>query len=481
MPAPASDPFRAAFDPEAFRALGHQVVDLLAEHLVEAQGGACPVLPWKDPGQAVAEWPADFSEGGGADPLGLIGRVLEASHHLHHPRYVGHQCSVPLPATAWLGALADLLNNGSAIYEMGPAAVPMERAVVRWLCGRAGYDPEGADGVLTHGGSAGNLTALLAARQASAPYDVWQEGYRTPGELCIVVSDQAHYSVRRSAQILGLGAEGVLGVASDAHFRLRLDSLRGVLDQARAAGRVVVAVVASAGSTATGAIDPLEGVADLCAERGLWLHVDGAHAGAMVVSDRLRGRLKGIERADSLVIDAHKMLLMPALVTAVLFREGGRSYETFSQQASYLFDRSARQEWFNPAHRTLECTKRMLGLKLYVALKVMGTAFFAEFQERMQALAGRFADLIEARPGWELAVRPDANIVCFRLLPGDGRDPDALQARLRDQIIREGSFYLVKTTLQGRTWLRTTLINPLTGYADLEALLLRLEQFAAVP
>jgi L-2,4-diaminobutyrate decarboxylase len=476
-----SDPFHAAFDPEAFRALGHQVVDLLAEHLAEAQGGASAVLPWKEPEQAMEEWPADFSEQGGADPAGIIGRVLESSHHLHHPRYVGHQCSVPLPATAWLGAVADLLNNGSAIFEMGPVAVPMERAVVQWLCARAGFDPSRADGVLTHGGSAGNLTALLAARQASAPHDVWQEGYRTAGELCLVASDQAHYSVRRSAQILGLGARGVLCVDSDARYRLRLDSLRKVLDQAQADRRVVLAVVASAGSTATGAIDPLEGIADLCAERGLWLHVDGAHAGAMVVSDRLRERLKGIERADSLVIDAHKMLLMPALVTAVLFREGGRSYETFSQQASYLFDRSARQEWFNPAHRTLECTKRMLGLPLYLALKVMGTAFFAQFQERMQALAGRFADRIEARPSWELAVRPDANIVCFRFLPGDGRDPDALQTRLRDQIIREGSFYLVKTTLGGRTWLRTTLINPLTGDGDLEALLLRLEQLAAAP
>lgn len=479
--APGPDPFRAAWDPEAFRALGHGMVDLLADHLASVQRREGPVLPWKEPGAALADWPPAFTAEGEGDPLGLAARVLAASHHLQHPRYIGHQCSVPLPATAWLGALSDLLNNGSAVYEMGPAAVAMERAVVRWLCSRAGFDPLGADGVLTHGGSAGNLTALLAARQASAPYDVWEEGCRAPGEFCIVASDQAHYSVRRAAQILGLGAGGVLTVATDARFRLRLDDLQQVLDRARGEGRVVLAVVASAGSTATGAIDPLEGVADLCGARGLWLHVDGAHAGAMVVSDQLRGRLAGIARADSLVIDAHKMLLMPALATAVLFREGGRSYETFSQQASYLFDRSARQEWFNPAHRTLECTKRMLGLNLYAALWTLGTDFFAGFQERMQALAGRFADLLEARPGWELAVRPEANIVCFRYLPEGGGDPDALQAGLRDRIIQEGSFYLVKTTLRGRTWLRTTLINPLTEDRDLEALLLRAEQLAAAP
>jgi L-2,4-diaminobutyrate decarboxylase len=352
--------------------------------------------------------------------------------------------------------------------------------VLRWLCGRAGFGPD-SDGVLTHGGSVGNLTALLAARQASAPNDVWTEGYRSPGELRIVVSDQAHYSVARSAQILGLGAGGVITVETDARFRMRPEALAAALDRARDEGRVVVAVVASAGSTATGAIDPLGAIADLCGARGLWLHVDGAHAGAMIASERLRPRLEGLERADSLVLDAHKMLLMPALVTAVLFREGDRSYETFSQQASYLFDRSARQEWYNPAHRTLECTKGMLGLGLYVALKTQGTDFFARFQERMQDLAQGFADLIEARPHWKLAVRPDANIVCFRHLPPGETDPDSLQTRLRDRIIREGSFYLVKIRLRGSTWLRTTLINPLTEARDLGALLDRAEALAGMP
>jgi L-2,4-diaminobutyrate decarboxylase len=185
--------------------------------------------------------------------------------------------------------------------------------------------------------------------------------------------------------------------------------------------------------------------------------------------------LNGIERSDSLVIDAHKMMLMPSLATVVLFRDGGRSFETFSQEASYLFDRSARQEWYNYAHRTLECTKRMLGLKLYLALEVLGTDFFAAFVERMADLAADFARTIQQRPGWQVAVPPESNIVCFRYAPEDLADPDAFQTRAREAIVREGSFYLVKTTLRGRTWLRTTLINPLTTEADLEALLARVE------
>ena len=184
--------------------------------------------------------------------------------------------------------------------------------------------------------------------------------------------------------------------------------------------------------------------------------------------------LAGIERAHSVVIDAHKMLMMPSLATAVLFRDEGHSFETFSQQASYLFDRSARQEWYNLGHRTLECTKRFLSLDLYVALKVKGTAFFAAYLERMVDLAAQFARAIQARPGWELLTPPESNIVCFRYAPEGMPDPDAAQVRIREAIIQEGSFFIVKTQVRGRTWLRTTIINPLTTFADLEALLARI-------
>lgn len=470
--------FEKAYAPESFRDLGHRMVDLLADHLAQAQARALPVLPWKDPEAALGDWPADFPREGGADPLDLARRVLAGSHHLQHPRYAGHQCAAPLPLAAVLGMVADLLNNGTAVYEMGPVSTVMERALIQWLSGRLGFDVNRAGGILTHGGSAGNLTALLAARQAALPYDVWEEGYRTPLDAVVITSDQAHYSVRRSAQALGLGGRNVLAVATDAAFRMRPDALEAALRDAADRGRTVLAVVASAGSTATGAIDPLEALADLCDARGVWLHVDGAHGGAFAVSDRLAPRLRGIGRARSVVVDFHKMLMMPSLATAVVFREEDRSFETFSQQASYLFDRTPRQEWYNLAHRTLECTKRFLSLDLYVALQALGTDFFARHVESRADLAARFADRLEARAGWELAVRPEGNIVCFRHVPAGERDPDALQARIRDAVVREGSFHVVKTTLRGRTWLRTTIINPLTTDADLEALLDRLEALA---
>ncbi len=465
-----------AFDAQAFQGLGHAVVNLLADHMTRAARREGPVLPPCTPAQSLERWPADFPALGGADPLALLTQVVAESNHLHHPRYVGHQVTSPLPWSALLDFAGAFLNNGTAIYEMGPVSTAMERSVIRWFAGRLGFNPEVADGVLTHGGSAGNLTALLAARQHAAPCDVWEEGVASAGPLCLFASDQTHYSVRRSAQIMGLGGRSVRTIATDGRYRMRPEALDDALLQAKREGTTVVAVVASAGSTATGAIDPLEAIADICQTHGAWLHVDGAHGGGAVVSDRLRMALRGIERADSVVIDAHKMLLAPALATLVVFRDGRRSFETFSQQAAYIFGgQDPTETWYDLAQRTLECTKRMLGLQVYASLKVLGTEFFAGYVERMYDLGQTFGALLANRPHWELATAPEANIVCFRYAPPHIPDADAFQVRVREAIVQEGSYYLVKTALRGKTYLRCTLINPRTELSDLEALLQRVE------
>ena len=467
-----------AFDAAAFRAQGHRVVDQLADHLDSANRRQGPVLPPWTPSENIERWPADFQEP--ADPEAFLARVLESSNHLHHPRYIGHQCTSPLPGSALLDFAGAFLNNGSAVYEMGPHATAMERSVAKWFAGRIGFDPESSDGFFTHGGSAGNLTALLAARQSGTPYDVWEEGVKDASNLCVMSADTTHYSVRRSAQVIGLGGRQVIPIPSDEKFRMRPVELARALKQAKAEGRAVLAVVASAGSTATGALDPLEAIADLCAEHGVWFHVDGAHSGAMVVSDKLRPRLKGIERADSVIIDAHKMMLMPALATLVLFKEGRRSFETFSQQANYLFAGADPTEtWFDLAQRTLECTKRSLGLQVYGSLKTYGADYFAAYIERMFEMGEAFGRMVAARPHWQLATEPEGNIVCFRYAPPELTDADAFNARVREAIVKEGSYYIVKTALRGRTYLRVTIINPRTEMKDLEDLLARVEAEAA--
>lgn len=486
-----SDELRRAFDPGTFRALGERTIARLAEYLERAtRGDAMPVLPWAEPEALLARWPGEFPEAPSGDLVrsfdALLARTVDESNHLHHPRYVGHQVTSPHPLAALCELAASLLNNGMAIYEMGPVGTVMERRVLAWLAQQVGFGP-GADGVLTSGGSAGNLTALLAARQAKAGFDVWRAGAHAGPPLAVLVSEQAHYSVRRALQVMGLGAEGALPVPCDERFRLRPGALPGVLARAEGAGRRVIAVVASAASTATGAFDPLAPIADFCEAHGLWLHVDGAHGACAALSPATRERVARIERADSVVWDPHKMMLAPALVSAVLFREGARSYASFAQDASYLFPAQgedpaggAATPWWDIGLRTLECTKRMLSLELYASLSLLGTRFFADYVEGCFALARRFAERIARAPDFELAVAPECNIVCFRLAPpgADRASLDALQTRVRERVVRSGRFYLVQTRLPAGVFLRTTLVNPFTADEDLDGLLAALRDAA---
>ncbi|NTX02929.1 aminotransferase class I/II-fold pyridoxal phosphate-dependent enzyme [Myxococcus sp. CA040A] len=462
----------AAYDTEAFRREGRQLVDTLADYLRQAERGeGLPVLPWAAPAVNVDRFAASFPEEPTGDFAELMASVLSGSNHLHHPRYVGHQVTAPVPLAALCDAVSSLLNNGMAVYEMGPVSTAMERNVLRWMAARLGM-PESTDGVLTSGGSLGNLTALLAARQARAGYDAWNDGAHAGPPLAVLVPTTAHYCVSRATRVMGWGSGGVVPVPVDGRFRLRPEALGPALESATRAGRKVIAVVASAGSTATGAFDPLEPVADFCERHGLWFHVDAAHGAAAVLSSEYRHQTRGIDRADSVVWDAHKGLLMPALVTAVLFRDGARSFESFAQEASYLFGNTERP-WSDVGLRTMECTKEMMALKLYTCLRVLGTRLFADAVTESYTLARRFAERLSAAPDFDVPVAPDCNIVCFRHTPAHvpPEEWDALQARLRERLVTRGDFYLVQTKLPTGVYLRVTLINPLTTDADLDALM----------
>ena len=176
-------------------------------------------------------------------------------------------------------------------------------------------------------------------------------------------------------------------------------------------------------------------------------------------------RISGIERADSVVIDFHKMLLVPALNTLVMFRNGEKSFETFAQKASYLFQKSQKNVWYNSATRTIECTKSALGIIAYTAMKYYGENFYKEYIDSRYDLASKFAQLVKSHPDFELAVEPESNIVCFRYAP-DGYDENYLNkinSSIRETIIKEGSFYIVQTELEGKIWIRLTIINPVTS------------------
>lgn len=454
-----------AFEPKRFREQGHALVDQLADYLEDAESRRLPVLPASAYGALDAQFSAAFPAEPTTNLHDLLERVLAHSNHLHHPRYIGHQVTSPLPSVALLSLVSALLNNGMAVHDMGPAGTQMELSLMRFLASRLGWDDR-AEGVLTSGGSLGNLTALLAARRARA-------GNERADHLALLVSEQAHYSVERAATIMGWGPEGIIKVPVDDICRIRVDALPSALS--RAGSRRVVALVGSACSTTTGAFDPLDELADFCERHDLWFHVDGAHGASAALSTKYASLLRGIERADSVVWDAHKMLLVPALVTAVLFRDGRHSHATFVQEAEYLFrsDADSRESRFNVGRRTLECTKRMMGLELYGALALHGTRYFDAYVTSRFDLGRRFAEMLGEEEDFEVPVPPACNIVCFRYRPS-GDD----QARIAEALAASGRFYIVSAKLAGRPVLRVTIVNPLTTEEDLRALVVAIRELA---
>lgn len=472
---PLPDSLRAAYDPEKFRRDGHRLVDLLTEHLARTARRDGPVLPWVEPGDSLRDWPDDFAEDGG-DTIAILERATRGSIALHHPRYVGHQVPPPLPGAALADLVAAMLNNGMAVHEMGPTSTPMELAVIGWMARQLDL-PDGAGGILTSGGSLGNLTALLAARQARAGFDAWSAGDHGGPPLALLCSAQAHYSVARAVRMMGWGDGGAEPVEIDDAYRMRPDQLAAAKARAEQRGRRVIAVVASAASTGTGAFDRLPAIADYCEAERLWLHVDGAHGASAALSPRHRHLVDGIARADSVVWDLHKLMAMPALITAVIYKDARHGYGAFAQEASYLYAGGA-PEWWNLGLRTMECTKRMMSVIAYAALAGEGTRLFRDYVERTFALGAALAAKLDAAPDFALVVPPDGNIVCWRYTPDGGGD-DALQAAVRQRVIERGRYYLLQTKLRGRTVMRAALMNPLTDDADLDGILDEIRAAAA--
>ena len=465
--------FSNPYDPEYFRARGHELVDTLADYLSQViHGESMSVYPVTAPDELTGIFSFD-SEGGENEGFNdYIKRIVKYSNHLHHPKYIGHQVNPPLPLPVLIQLCTALLNNSSAIYEMGPVNMAMERNIVRYFGELIGYS-DNFDGIFTHGGSIGNLTAMLSARQHFANHNIRGSGVNdqeTPGYL---VSEQSHYSIGRNIKIMGLGEESIIKIPCDSNFRIRTGLLEETKMRAEEKGIKVICVVANACSTATGSYDDLSRIADFCEKHKLWMHVDGAHGLPVLFSNKYRNRIEGAERADSIVIDFHKMLLVPSLNTLVMFKDAEKSYQTFSQKASYLFKKSSEYTWYNGALRTAECTKSAMGIVAFTALKYYGRSYFKEYIDSRYDLAIKFSDMIKATSDFELAAEPDANIVCFRYFSA-GYDADTinrLNEDIRERLISEGTFYIVLAELNGKVWIRITIINPCTSEDTLKDLL----------
>ena len=404
------------------------------------------------------------------DPHELVARleseVFPNNLHVDHPRFFAF---VPGPGN-YISTMADALASGFNVFNGtwlgGSAAAAMELAVIGWFRGFCGF-PETAGGLFVSGGSAANLTALHSARAAKL-------GDRT-ADATIYFSDQTHYSVERALRVLGFAREQFRKIPSDDSFRLPMQSLREAIRADREAGLRPFCVVANAGTTNTGAVDPLPDLADLCAEEGLWLHADGAYGAAAIICERGRQKLAGLDCVDSLSLDPHKWLFQPFECGCVLVRDAAQMKSAFQLMPEYMRDVHRNTAETNPADYGIQLSRGFRALKVWLSINTFGLAAFRDAITRGFELAEFAESELRRRRNCEILSPAEMAIVAFRF----GND-DALQTRLVDLMLRDGFAFLTSTTLKGVTALRLCTINPRTTEQDIVQTIDRLETFAAV-
>lgn len=458
--------------PEHLRALGYRVVDLLVEHMGSLRSSPVSRVAGRAELERRLREPPPESPTAVETVLEQLRRdVLGNIMHVDHPRFFAF---VPGPGNL-VGALADGLAAGFNVFAgtwleaSGPAQV--ELVTLDWLRQLAGL-PEGTAGLFVSGGSVANLTALAVARE------VRLEG-RTPGAV-LYASDQVHSSIERGLRVLGFDGAQLRKIPSDGAFRLAVPELRRAVGGDRTAGRRPFCVIATAGTTNTGAVDPLAELADFCRGEGLWLHADGAYGAAAVLCEEGRRLLEGLGRADSLSLDPHKWLFQPYEIGCVLVREGRHLEATFRILPEYLEDIDRGEEEVNFCDRGVQLTRGFRALKLWMSLKVFGLPAFREAVGRGFALARSAAGMLVALEGWEVVTPPQMAVVTFRYAPAGlgAAAVDALNRRLVDRVVAEGFAMLSSTVLRGRTVLRMCTINPRTTEEDLRQTVRHLDGLA---
>ncbi|HMG12323.1 MAG TPA: aminotransferase class I/II-fold pyridoxal phosphate-dependent enzyme [Gemmatimonadaceae bacterium] len=406
--------------------------------------------------------------------------VLADANKYYHPMYMGHQTSAPLPVGVWMESVIGALNQSLAVWEMSPTATMIEHQIVGWLGKLAGYGT-GAGGTLTSGGTEANFTAMLAARNAAVP-NSWEDGLGADPPV-VVYGEHAHYAVTRAIGQLGMGRRRGIPVPSR-NFRIDVDLLVAALDRLRKEDKRVMAVVATAGTTATGSFDDLESVGALCEERGIWLHVDGAHGAGALLSSRPPRALKGLRHSRSLAWDPHKMMLLPLATGMVLTRDEGDLERAFAQQAPYLFHAGKSTRVIDQGMRSFQCSRRADVLKLWFVMQRFGSSGLGRMYDHLCNTARLLYEAIQERDDFENIHEPESNILCFRYLGAKNRKKagstmsssdieqiDALNRELRPRYNREGTGWITATVLDGRPVLRVTMMNPRTGAEHVKALL----------
>ena len=440
--------------PEQMWAMGAAVTEALvawigglADAPAVATEGALEVA------QRLASVPTD---GGSDDFAALLDDALEAARHTFEYSGPGYLAYIPgggLYTAAVAEFLAQGLNRYVGLWQPSPAVVQLEENVTRWLCDLFAFPPETSQGVLTTGGSLANLSAVVTARHAKLGHDFLDGTY--------YVTDQAHGSNTKAATIAGFGPDALRIVPTDAELRMDADALVAMIAEDRAAGKRPFLVIGAAGTTNTGAVDPLDAIADVATRDGLWFHVDAAYGGFFVLTDRGRARFAGAERADSITLDPHKGLFLPYGTGGLIVRDRTAMRDAHFEGAAYLQDLPPAGELPNYNELTPELSRDMRGLRVWWPLSLHGVSAFRDALDEKLDLTERAYVALEADPAIEVGWHPQLTVVAFRLRD---RDEGANRALL-ERINASKRVFLSSTLIGGEYWLRICIVSHRT-HAD---------------
>ena len=468
---PESSTDELHLSPERMR----ELADLATRLVVERIEGLPDDHPWRGGSRAELEAimrEAPPEEGRSAEEVlrRAATQILPVAGRVDHPRFFAFVPSSP----TWPGVLADYMAAGHNVFQgtwlgaSGPSQ--LELVVLDWFRDWIGY-PETAGGLFTSGGSAASLDAFVAAREHAG----------APERATVYMSDQSHTALIRAATIVGVRPENVRSVASDEKFRLDMDDLRERVAEDREAGFHPIAVCANAGATNTGAVDPLAEMADFCAEEDIWLHVDAAYGGFAVVTDRGKRLFRGMERADSIAMDAHKWFFQPFEAGCLMVKDVRRLESAFSVRPEYLQDTEWGREHPNFGDRGLQLSRSFRALKVWMSVQTFGMAAFRRAVARGIELADRAEAYVRASDVLQIANPASLGVVCFRVHPrGADVDADRLERvneTVQQRIIDTGTAMMSSTRLRGVYSLRFCILNHGTTWSDVEETLQAIERF----
>jgi glutamate/tyrosine decarboxylase-like PLP-dependent enzyme len=396
--------------------------------------------------------------------------VMDLSRHNGHPRFFGYVASPSTPIGAYADLIASALNANITCWRSGPAGTEIEQLVVRWLGSLIRYDDD-AKGLLTSGGSMANMIALLIASRRFNAAETSRKGLWNAGPpMTIYASEEVHMSIPKAADVLGFGRDNVRTIASDGEHRLRIAALRKAIKQDQVDGFRPVCVVASAGTVNTGAIDPLNEIADVAREFDLWFHVDGAYGAPGVMDETKKDSFAGLERADSVSLDPHKWLYVPVDAGCLLFRDAAAA-AVFTEDAAYIQTHGlAEDATFAYWDYGVELSRRFRALKVWLTLGYYGSRRIAEAVSRDIALAAYLGELVSNADDFELLAPVELSICCFRYVPKNAQESDLnqLNEQIMSAVQKGGRAYLSNATVNGKFALRACITNFRTTKADIE-------------